>query len=799
MEIELYFKASKGYKMLFDQADLDLFRQSAKPGDEVEVRFGHFMGKNFVSSVEDIQAFNDLRNFILKNKASVYSETEDFYYPDNLRLSVDSNGNKVLIRKIKKYNFDKLHSNIRIGIASEEIVSEIPEELPAPLYFRKKKRWSLKIQNKFQIDLTEIFETKVSYEVELEILNLQISLNELNNVVMKFYLNVYGTLYSYTPKERYTVIRDFNISNGSQIRDINYTIDHTVLDQVRNLKIRDLTTGGIVPSDSGQIMMLYGADIKVDGFRKFLFIHSTGTYLISAPKSVSKILEYTTETIPYLGTIIQGELIPDESLLEDAPEIVRKAKYRIFFYDTLSICSSSLRSQPFRKRQDYLDRILKLFNQIPIFYFKKKIFREFTDKTFFQVNQEIINNRYWFKTDGIIYQPLDQDYNVSVQTVPSYERSLDKYPETVKWKPVELLTIDFIIEKEANQVTLLSNLTGRNPVPFKGSRRYAFTSNDIENNSLLERSPSGRILEFAWNSEKKKLFALKPRDDKAKPNNLDIAKEIWDDIHHPIRQELLEGRVFGLVFRYHNREKTKLYKSLYNPKSLLSIGMGKGGDADKIQDAGIKIVYAVEPNEENREILKRRLENIKNVIIPAFGQNIPLIYEYVSSSFKKQFDVVEYMLSLSFFFDTEDSFNSIIHTIYYFLTPGGKLLIFTIDGRKVINFFNNPQNCTIDNTLLRSNFRMITFDLETNGAPTEIPQLTENSPIDPRYQIKVNIPGSIVQNQTEYLVNIPKLTSALSKIGVHLVSENSATSEKFMTKEELAFTSMFTSLIYQRT
>ena len=118
-------------------------------------------------------------------------------------------------------------------------------------------------------------------------------------------------------------------------------------------------------------------------------------------------------------------------------------------------------------------------------------------------------------------------------------------------------------------------------------------------------------------------------------------------------------------------------------------------------------------------------------------------------------------------------------------------------------YFQNPANRDIidrgDERIYRSKFQGIQFELHTPlDFDLDTYSLEVGTVPDSRLSILINIPGSIVRDQTEYLVNIPRLTGSLAQYNWTLINEKLATNESFMTSEEFTFSSMFTSLIYQK-
>ena len=123
----------------------------------------------------------------------------------------------------------------------------------------------------------------------------------------------------------------------------------------------------------------------------------------------------------------------------------------------------------------------------------------------------------------------------------------------------------------------------------------------------------------------------------------------------------------------------------------------------------------------------------------------------------------------------------------YCLAPGGLFLALTIDGRAVLEYFTNLANYVETNGVRKANMSMIDLELRSNN------------------QVFINIPNSIVENQTEYLTNIPELQSLLRKsmlgnktLNVNVVEEWITNKEKFLTSEELQFSRMFTAFVLKR-
>jgi len=279
---------------------------------------------------------------------------------------------------------------------------------------------------------------------------------------------------------------------------------------------------------------------------------------------------------------------------------------------------------------------------------------------------------------------------------------------------------------------------------------------------------------------------IKIRTDKFKPNNHDVAERIWDIINKPITENLIRGLQFGLVFRYHNRIKSEIYHNLVNVNTLLCIGSGKGGDVDKWIAHKYTHVICVEPDPDNIKELVSRLTNVpfKYKILQTIGQNYETIKLTVENFIPtKKVDAIVYMLSLSFFFDNTESFDSIFMLSNNLLKIGGYLGYLSIDGNKVSKLFNDPQNYQKLNNVLKLNFTMITFEYLLD-----------------QEKIHIHIPNSIVSNQLETLTNLECLNDELiNTFKFTLFFKKDSDDKLLMTDEELLYNSLFTYAIYQNT
>lgn len=349
-------------------------------------------------------------------------------------------------------------------------------------------------------------------------------------------------------------------------------------------------------------------------------------------------------------------------------------------------------------------------------------------------------------------------------------------------------------------------------IPFIGSFQHPFNSKtDVEKDARLENAPNESVFEFRWTGDNK-FVIVRSRDDKPYPNRMEVALDVWKDIHSPLDETIIRGEKFGLVFRYHNREKWVLYNMVKDGlkemkiKTLLDIGSGRGGDVDKWIESGFTHIICVEPTEKNRieltsrlqaanlERKKKNLNQIIYYIVPTTGQDWQTIYNTVKQYAPNgKVDTISYMLSLSFFFDRIESLHSILYITALTLNSGGYFIALTIDGRYVLEYFNSVANYTETNGVKKSHMRLIDFELRPATTQIQLPH------------IFVNISESIVVNQTEYLTNIPVLDQLLREsrvgeipVGLVKITEWRTDKEQFLIPEEIQYSKLFTAMIMKK-
>ena len=779
-------------KELDKQKPTSTFRTSM----ELEVRF-----KNI-----DRAIFYRVLRIFQNQSAEQRVISDDYYLGDDKRLTV-SDGKSMTIIKTNSWYKDIQDFDVRISLSREDILDEDNKIPEYPPLIRKKDRRSFKL-NGARLDITKVLERKINdknyrtiYEIECEFVG------DINSETLKIYTNscndilklIQDTNVIYTMAIRDNIITEFNKILGSEgLRYGEMKMSHRVLAQARNLKRKDCVYGGLI---GGEVN--YTLTQKIKGLRKLLFITKYGICLVFPPLNINLLISaknygpLKTFFDSLIGTIIDGENLPRN--LQNTPTVDNL----YYPFDVMAFRGSrEIQKKDHNQRLETLVRErIYVPNLSPIIKIVKKDFKLF--KTLDELHiviQELESelDKLPYETDGYIVTPYNSPYilpnvtidkkNLRVDDLPLHKRSLTKYPEICKLKPWDELTIDLLVEenklfsrgkKDRSQESKEIEFTGSKFNPF--SPAQIIWSQEVIDGTIGEFGPVKQDDEI-------KLELRLIRDDKIAPNTDEIAASVWDDINEPLTVDTLLGKDFNLMFQYHSSEKTKLLETLPPETNIIDIGSGRGGTLGKMSK--FNHIVCVEPNPENYTELERRA-NIsfngkkmadKITLLKTGGED----YRQIITGAIKAFEwdkgnvsnpvCITMFLSLSFFFSSEDFLNRLSKTIRGLASKywefGGKgevkFLFTTIEKKRVLKVFEHKSDLILETTPIKIG----TADLV----------------LSPPNKLYINIPDSIVKNQSEYLVDLEKFKSST---GLRNMKISSQDKEKFLSEPEKQLSSCY--------
>ena len=562
--------------------------------------------------------------------------------------------------------------------------------------------------------------------------------------------------------------------------------------QPRNLTMNDLVWGGLM----GNGETAYSVSHKADGHRRLLYIAANGIWLLGTPDVATYVSRQVIQGC--LNCLLDGELIPLENrnVLPEDPRATVLYWYQVFdcLYFEAEVGSSEVlalshgermvraqtvvdelraRSELSPGEPGFLDPALLLVETKSTY--ELDIVTETNSRRanssipveqrmahFFLVMERMLSevDLQPFLTDGFIFTPTLSSYHTGAANRPLSKRVLTRYPDQCKWKTHMSIDLAVQLNTETKEYTLYaggkSTTNQLGLLEFQGSDRYPFDSSMLDTRSeLLVDIPQLSIVEFVWVTAQyndlgeeepiePRLVPYRVRDNKNRPNLMEVAVANWDWAHEPIGQDILSGKSFALVFRYHNRIKKDLLssmlkgdRSLNSPAKastskastskaltakaltakgkgrgkqptnlgkssqtisskkvsrelyLLDIGSGKGGDVAKWK--GYSKVLAIEPNSEYIPELRRRIDQSpmrgKIEVLEIGGEDTDRIYQAMIRWFGRKADVISLMLSMTFFWASKSLVRSLANTIDTCLLNNGTVLFLTFDGDLVQQIF----------------------------------------------------------------------------------------------------------------
>lgn len=512
--------------------------------------------------------------------------------------------------------------------------------------------------------------------------------------------------------------------------------------QIRNLrpnmlrKPRDITWADMMYDNL--IAKPHMVTPKADGERILLAITRMGRFFLTSSLEVDPI---DRESIRGENIILDGELVGDTFYISDA-----------------------ITDGDFRERMDFINQSFEegiipksIQHNMPpihgsepvyeIWISMKPYWEPTTVDEFFRYNREVLRSD--IPHDGIILIPIDQMYSNPV----------------LKWKPVNLLTVDFFIGSNSLYVS------DRGLVK-SGAEYYS-----------PPRGTIGTVAEFAYMDGKWRYY--RSREDKAISNALRVYNTISKLVADPITRETMTGGGMKLMRKYHNRVRNKVYEYIAHGgvHTITDVGSGKGGGMASWALYGFD-VRAIEPYGDFVDEFLKRATNMDATYtkIEYMGYDRYEIDGYDWAVSLHHTDVNNYMPNVRT--DAVTMFNVATH----------------LDPRDIVEFTDESADddsylviTVVDGNILLKNVvdRRLRY-IEADYVPCEGGY--DLGCVD----IALKDTATVAETQREYLVDIDVLDEHLRRAGWKLDTHMIMDDERLLNEEEKLYTEAQTLLIYRK-
>ena len=516
-------------------ADVTL-AQSQRVSIEVEARFQMLNAAGAPTQPIPASVFYRMQDYLHTRQLQGTSTTSTDSIQGSLRRT-EMDGRVTWMVKRRREMVQSTPLGVRLAVSEETPVPPPARADPfRPEYTRVKKRTSYVVfPGVARLDMTRVSDSnrRVSYEVELECLNLDMLRTRFMECASFVWKWITGSNTLYTLDDLRAVARELAMASPvvQPGDDPLYRFNRDVLVQARNLKREDLVYGGLI----GNPETLYEVTAKADGVRKLLVFTLSGCWAVMPPYEYNRVLTYEPLMQPLVGSWLDGEMIPKER--RNANASPPDTPYWFLVFDTLRVEGRSVQKEPLRTRLTLAKTVADLFLfhrtlrvHAKEFYPVARVQDLFTTMASLHAREESLA----YKIDGYMFTPAATPYNPRSHELAMEQRVLVAVPDIVKWKPPEELTIDFAVRPGRGGLELYSSKKGvRGGVLFRGTDTVPFRG-ELAPSSLLQGIEPDTVVEFGWNPEEAALEARRVRFDKVVGNDIRIAEEVWNDIHHPL-------------------------------------------------------------------------------------------------------------------------------------------------------------------------------------------------------------------------------------------------------------------------
>lgn len=707
----------------------------------------------------------------------------------------------------------------------EQFARRFEEEGDDGEVVRTKQRTSFFIlDSAVRVDMTKVrmhvpgHEMRTSHEIEIEVVdgrNVLASLDRFRQGIGYLLTVIQESDIPISRTERTAVIAYIATLIDDRTPARTHELATSSLVQARDLTIRDMVYGGLV----GNPHTSYTVTIKADGERRLLVFTRWGVFFAQPRTRLCKISRLSPPE--FEGTILDGEYLPASARLHATPDML--ARHVWYAFDCLADRgSTSIRKQDHFKRLEACLRITQALAverngvpPIPNATLRTKDFlRVDTPQRFFyamaRIAQQLSNIPY--EEDGVMFTPISTPYlPTGGGRRPGGRVTLVDAPAVCKWKPAEKHSVDLAVTivaaigRDAGALPFDLAVTGPgrsapgggpNLVPWRGTGRHPFTPQrgnvDLTTPVLSESSlpAHGTIIEFRWDHARGMLVPMRLRRDKVAPNFIDVARDVWNNMMNPLEWSTLIGTDFRQLRSLHNLIKKDLIDSIGRRNLVVDIGSGNGGDIAKW--GNFAHVVGIEPDPEHRAEMARRLKLADRAVArrievhPGSGTDL---LAAVPDKYHGRADAVMFMLSLSFFFDRDPvtgeqrDLDALARGVAEVLAPGrGVIAFLTVNGEAVVRVLRpdlatpaTPARAALDlgergtrgapvASPMRSPRRK---GIDWSEVPGTVVRLEGAGGGEPTAQgpnrLFIHLPNSIVENQTEFLVDIGAFVRALER------------------------------------
>lgn len=500
---------------------------------------------------------------------------------------------------------------------------------------------------------------------------------------------------------------------------------------------------------------------KTDGKRVLALIFTFGKdvyYVLISDKIyyVNKKFDEGLLTGKYKLTILDSELEFEDDCKCDESNMIYKSDFKLKVFDILVLNSENVTKYPFEKRLELLNKV-KLGQLGSV-----KTFIRLTNKNYNKEILDFYNSVKDTNIDGLIFTPTsDVQYKVFNQGYPvKYLNKNYKNMYCYKWKPSNMITIDFYIRKagiesngsikyilfsginnksfERNNLSYIENYKDLIPEKYHDLQYFPIQFSTIDAPKLYEfysdeLELDGKIGEFNYINNEWNL--VKIRTDRNVElergeyygNNYDIALTTWEMIKNPMNIEDFKNDSLVLDNSYFKTNDNSTYQAQRNYNSfvktyllqmitdktfeykvyknwIVDLACGKGQDLFRIANLGFKNGLFVdvdtsalyELNERKRGLSNKISMRIHTKLIDLSNTSYNDILDNLNMIRLNQANLVICNFAIHYFTENSDMITNVVKLISELINKNGVVIITCFDGQKIFDLLNGVEEYSIE-------------------------------------------------------------------------------------------------------
>ena len=541
-------------------------------------------------SKEHRLSFKSDENILKKHCLNEKNNIETSKFPEDYVLEY-----KTLI---SKYNIDDLSCRINLKKEyteeDERKISDFNQNYQKfQKYYRLKKRISFDFVD-FKIDITivksdkgynlvlsDIVNKLEEYELEVEIINKQITIQTITNILSNYFI-----IFKQLNSNGYFILNDSesNIVKKNYLRLISNYVNKSIGPKpitltkktIHNMKLPEELTKTLEDPLSNKIY--YKITEKADGERYIMYIDKTGIiYLINDNNNLIltglKLDLNIDKHKGFVNSILDGEYLYYKDVSSN------KKNYSFKYFDIYILNNHKVFNVSLSERIKHMDKLNEILNSDEIIkYQDKDKYIMCSAKSYHDINKidELsVKDKYPYHIDGFIFMPTTSLSNINNIT----------YREMLKYKPISENSLDVYVNDKTlycgynivhnrNKKYILAEVLPIKPYIFNFHKPDNIYNSDLK--PISWNKLNKKVIEIRYDNDSNKIIFMKIRYDKTlkynsdktiTANNFNIVNDIITYNFNPLEPSDISNLTIDSIDNINNLNNKNNYYKLDNKQN----------------------------------------------------------------------------------------------------------------------------------------------------------------------------------------------------------------------------------------